>query len=231
MKTLGLIGGTSWLSTVDYYRIINQTVNEKRGGLSSAKLFLYSLNMAELKKLTDEKNWNGISSMFCSAAKKLEQAGGECIVICANMPHKFAEDIRQAVQIPLIHIAEVTAKEIRNRKIRKAGLLGTKITMEDGFFKDKLWEQQVESLIPDDAKEREFIHASIFNDLGKGIFTQEAKTRYIGIIKKLVERGAEGIIFGCTEIPLLIKQEDCPVPVFDTASIHAKAAAEFALKD
>src|SRR4030067_2098200 len=135
MKTLGLIGGTSWVSTVDYYRIINQTVNEKMGGLNSAKLFLYSVNFAEVKTFVDENNWNRISSIFCSAAKKLENAGAEGMVICANTPHKIADDIRKVIQIPLIHIAEVTAKELRNRGINKAGLLGTRFTMEDDFFK------------------------------------------------------------------------------------------------
>jgi len=230
MKTLGLIGGTSWVSTVDYYRIINQTVNEKLGGLNSAKLFLYSVNFAEVKKFVDENNWNGISSIFCSAAEKLEYAGAEGMIICANTPHKVADDIRKVIQIPLIHIAEVTAREIRKRGIKKAGLLGTKFTMEDDFFNDKLSEEQIAALIPH-IDDREFIHGSIFNELGKGIFTQETRQGYLAIINKLVEQGAEGIIFGCTEIPLLIKPEDCPVPVFDTTIIHAKAAADFALKD
>ncbi len=228
MKTLGLIGGTSWVSTVDYYRLINQTVNEKLGGLHSAKLFLYSMNFAEFKKLADENNWRAISSILCSAAKRLEGAGAKCIVICANTPHKVADDIRLAIQIPLIHIAEAAAKEIKRKEITKAGLLGTKFTMEENFFKDKLSQQQIESLVPD-ANDREFIHHSIFSELGKGIFTPETKARYSNIINKLVAEGAEGIILGCTEIPLLIKPEDCSVPVFDTTIIHAKAAVEFAL--
>lgn len=230
MKTLGLIGGTSWLSTIDYYRIINQEINQRLGGLNSAKLVLYSLNYAEAKKFVDENNWNEISSMFCSAAKKLENAGAQGMIICANTPHKVADDIRKVIQIPLIHIAEVTAKEIRNRKINKAGLLGTRFTMEDDFFKGKLLQERIEAVIPD-RDDREFIHGSIFDELGKGIFAQETRQRYIAIINKLVEQGAQGIIFGCTEIPLLIKPEDCPVPVFDTTIIHAKAAADFALKD
>jgi aspartate racemase len=230
MKTLGLIGGTSWLSTIDYYRIINQTVNEKMGGLNSARLVLYSLNFEEAIKFVNENNWTEVSSMFCSAAKKLEKAGAECMIICANTPHKVADDIRKVIQIPLIHIAEVTAKEIRKRGINKAGLLGTRFTMEDDFFKGKLLPERIEVVIPD-RDDREFIHGSILNELGKGIFTQEAKEKYLAIIGKLVEKGAQGVIFGCTEIPLLLKPEDCPVPVFDTTVIHARAAADFALKD
>jgi len=230
MKTLGLIGGTSWVSTVDYYRIINQTVNEKMGGLNSAKLFLYSVNFAEVKKFVDENNWNGVSFIFCAAAKKLEQAGAEGIVICANTPHKIADDIRKVIQVPFIHIAEATTIEIKKWRINQVGLLGTKFTMEDNFFKGKLSEEQIGALIPH-MDDREFIHGSIFNELGQGIFTQETRQRYLAIINKLVEQGAEGIIFGCTEIPLLIKPDDCSVPVFDTTIIHAKAAVEFALKD
>ena len=230
MKTLGLIGGTSWLSTVDYYRLINQEVNRRLGGLNSAKLVLYSLNFEEAKKFLDENNWIEISSMFCSAAKKLEQAGAEGIVICANTPHKIADDIRKVIQVPFIHIAEAATIEIKKWRINHVGLLGTKFTMEDNFFKDKLSEEQIGALIPH-MDDREFIHGSIFDELGQGIFTQETRQRYIAIINKLVEQGAEGIIFGCTEIPLLIKPEDCPVPVFDTTIIHAKAAVEFALTD
>jgi len=205
-------------------------VNEKLGGLNSAKLLLYSVNMAELKKFGDENNWEGVSSMFCSAAKKLEGVGAECIVICASTPHKVADDIREAIRIPLIHIAEATAKEVRRKEVKKAGLLGTKFTMEESFFKDKLSQQQIATLIPH-PNDREFIHHSIFNELGKGIFTKETKEKYLAIITNLVDQGAKGIIFGCTEIPLLIKPEDCSVPVFDTTIIHAKAAAEFALGD
>lgn len=230
MKTLGLIGGTSWLSTVDYYRIINQEINQRLGGLNSAKLVLYSLNYEEAIKFVNENNWNELFFIFCSAAKKLENAGVEGLIICANTPHKVADDIRKVVQIPLIHIAEVTAKEIRNRKINKAGLLGTKFTMEDDFFKGKLLQEQIEVVIPH-REDRKFIHGSILNELGKEIFTQAARQKYLAIIGKLVEQGAQGIILGCTEIPLLIQPEDCPVPVFDTTIIHAKAAADFALRD
>ncbi len=229
MKTLGLIGGTSWVSTVDYYRIINQTINEKMGGLNSAKIYMYSLNLTELNALGEKNDWKGISSLFCGIARKLEQVGAEGIVICANTPHKVADDIRQAIKIPLIHIAEVTAKEIAKTGIKKAGLLGTRFTMEEDFFKIWLTQAKIETLIPDEKNDREYIHHSIFNELGKGIFTKEAKEKYLAIINQLITRGAQGIIFGCTEIPFLIKPQECPVPVFDTTQIHARAAAEFAL--
>ena len=229
MKTLGLIGGTSWVSTIDYYRIINQIANEKMGGLNSAKLYLYSLNLAELNVLVEKNDWKGIAGLFCGIAHKLEQAGAEAVVICANTPHKVADEVQKAIKIPLIHIAEVTAKEVAKAGIRKAGLLGTKITMEENFFKDRLAKRGIETLIPEDTNDRLFIDKSIFSELGKGIFTKEMKEKYLGIIDRLVERGAEGIIFGCTEIPLLIKPEECPIPVFDTALIHARAAIDFAL--
>lgn len=231
MKTLGLIGGTSWASTVDYYRIINQRINEKLGGVNSSKIFMYSLNLAELNALLEKNDWKGIAGLFCGIARKLEQAGAECIVICANTPHKAADDVQKAVKIPLIHIAEVTAKEIGKAGLKKVGLLGTKITMEESFFKDRLAKRGVETVIPENENDRLFIHKSIFNELGKGIFSKETKEKYLGIIDQLVSRGAKGIIFGCTEIPLLLKPEDCPVPVFDTTLIHATAAVEFALGD
>lgn len=230
MKTLGLIGGTSWLSTVDYYRIINQQVNERLGGLNSAKIFLYSLNFEEFKPPADPEQWDKITERLSDIALRLENAGAECIVICANTPHLVADAVQQNIHIPIIHIAEVTAVEIKKRKIKKAGLLGTKFTMEQDFFKDKLSQQHIETLIPNTA-DREFIHHTIFSELGKEIFSPQTKARYISIINQVIAQGAEGIVFGCTEIPLLIKQEDCSVPVFDTTVIHAKAAAAFALSD
>ncbi len=229
MKTLGLIGGTSWPSTIDYYRIINQRINEKLGGVNSAKIFMYSLNLAELNAFGEKNDWKGVADLMCTAAKKLGQAGAECIVICANTPHKVADEVQKAVTIPLIHIAEVTAKEIEKTGLKKVGLLGTKFTMEEDFFKGLLAKKGVETIIPENNQDRLFIHETIFNEFGKGIFSGETKEKYLGIIDRLASRGAEGIIFGCTEIPLLLKPEECPVPVFDTTEIHARSAAEFAL--
>lgn len=229
MKILGLIGGTTWVSTADYYRIINEEVNKRMGGFNSAKLILYSVNFAEINILVDAADWRGISTVFSNASKKLEDAGAEGIVMCANTPHKVADDVRAAVRVPLIHIAEVTAREVKRAKISRVGLLGTKFTMEERFFKDQLSLRQIETLIPD-VSDREFIHETIFNELGKGVFAAETKLRYFSIIDKLVEQGAEGVVLGCTEIPLLIKSEECSVPVFVTTSIHANAAVDFALE-
>ncbi|MEP6513580.1 MAG: aspartate/glutamate racemase family protein [Parafilimonas sp.] len=228
MKTLGLIGGTTWLSTVEYYKLINQQINERLGGLHSAKMFLYSLNFEEFKPSADPEKWQQITKTLSDIAKRLEAAGAECIVMCANTPHLVADTVQQSIHIPLIHIAEVTAKEVRKQLIKKVGLLGTKFTMEHNFFKDRLTQQQIETVIPD-IDDREFIHDSILNELGKEIFSEDTKKKYLVIIDKLIKQGAQGIIFGCTEIPMLIKQSDCNVPVFDTTAIHASAAVDFAL--
>ena len=228
MKTIGLIGGMSWLSTIDYYRIINQQVNQRLGGSHSAKIFLYSVDFEESKPSPDAEGWRKATDFLSSIANKLQTAGAECLLLCANTTHLVADGVQQNLKIPLLHIAEATASVIKKQAIKKIGLLGTKFTMEKDFFKSKLSQQQIETVIPDD-QDRQFIHDSIFNELGKEIFKPETKKRYINIINDLVVQGAEGIILGCTEIPLLIKQEDSPVPVFDTTLIHATAAVDFAL--
>jgi len=229
MKTLGLIGGTSWVSTVDYYRIINQRINERLGGLNSAKILLYSMNFEEFKPSADANEWGQIADNLLSIAKRLENSGADCILLCANTPHMVADSIQQNIHIPLIHIAEETAKVIAKQKITKVGLLGTKFTMEQPFFKERLSKYNIMTLIPVEA-ERDFIHSSIFNELGKGIFKNETKKKYLDIIENLRNEGAQGIILGCTEIPLLIKQEDCKAKLFDTTIIHAESAVEFALE-
>jgi aspartate racemase len=228
MKTLGLIGGTSWVSTTDYYRIINQETNQRLGGLNSAKLFLYSLNYGEFKPSADPVALENMANQLTDISLKLQTAGADCILLCANTLHLVADSVQKSINIPLIHIAEVTAREIVKQKINKVALLGTKFTMEQFFFKEKLSAVGITTLIPGDA-ERDFIHATIFNELGKGIFTKETKGKYLAIIDQLIKQGSEGVIFGCTEIPMLIKEEECSIPVFDTMLIHAKAAVEFAL--
>ncbi len=230
MKTLGLIGGTSWVSTVEYYRIINQQVNQLLGGLNSAKILLYSVNQEERKPSTDPKELVKAVEFFTDIALRLEKAGAECLVICANTPHMLADSMQKNIRIPLIHIADVTAKAIKEKKIVIAGLLGTKPTMELSFYKDRLARFGINTLTPDESQ-REFINLSIFSELDKGILNEETKRKYLEIIDSLVRKGAEGIILGCTEIPLLIKQSDCSIPVFDTTEIHAMAAVEFALSD
>jgi aspartate racemase len=228
MKTIGLIGGTTWLSTIDYYRIINQEVNRQLGDLHSAKLLLYSIDFDEFKTLADAGKWPKLTEWFAGIAHQLQTAGAEAIVLCANTPHLIATELGELVQIPIIHIADATVSELRPQDIRKAALLGTKFTMEAAFFKDKLLQQGIEVMIPD-ADERQFIHQTIFDELDRGLLLTETKVRYLAIIQNLIAKGAEAVILGCTEIPLLIKPEDCTVPVFDTTRIHAKAAARFAL--
>jgi aspartate racemase len=230
MKTLGLIGGTSWLSTIDYYRLINAGVNERLGGLNSARLLLYSVNFEEFRPPTDPGEWGEVSRRLTDIARGLINAGAECIVLCANAMHMAADAIQQSIHVPLIHIAEATAKEVYKHNLSRVGLLGTRITMEQSFFKDKLLHHRIEALVPN-VGEREFIHETIFGELGKGTFTQETKQKYMQVIAKLIAEGAQGIILGCTEIPLMITQEDCPVPVFNTMTIHANAVVNFALAD
>lgn len=228
MKTIGMIGGTTWVSTVEYYKIINQEINRRLGKSNSAKIFLYSLNMEEFKPPLDPNEWGNTVDFLTAVAKRLESVGADCLLLCANTLHMAADMVQKNIQIPIIHIAEVTAKEIEKKEISKVGLLGTKITMEQPFYKNKLAKFGIETLIPDES-DRNFIHATIFEELGKEIFKNETKKKYLGIIEKLIVQGAKGIIFGCTEIPLLLKQSDCEVPVFDTMTIHAMAAVEFAL--
>lgn len=228
MKTIGLIGGTSWVSTIEYYRIINQRTNDRLGGLNSAKILLYSMNFEEFKPPADPNGWGPVADTLTGIARRLENAGADCLLLCANTPHMAADSVQKNIRIPLLHIAEVTAKEVVSQNLATIGLLGTKYTMELPFFKDKLSKYNIQTLIPNDI-DREFIHASIYTEMGKGIFTNETKRRYLQIIEDLKTRGAEGIIFGCTEIPMLLNQSDCDIPVFDTTALHSRSAVDFAL--
>jgi aspartate racemase len=236
MKTIGLIGGTTWVSTVEYYRIINLETNRRLGKSNSAKILLYSVNQEEFKPPQDPNERDRVADFLTNIATRLENAGADCVLFCANTPHMVADVVQRNIGVPIIHIAEVTAEEILSRsrhdgkRIDKVGLLGTKITMEQSFYKDKLYEFGIETLIPDE-NDRDFIHTTIFSELGKEIFKEETKKKYLEIIKKLTEQGARGIVLGCTEIPLLLKQADCNVPVFDTLAIHAMAAVNFALTE
>ncbi len=230
MKTLGLIGGTGWVSTVEYYRIINRQINERLGGLSSAKMLLYSVNQQEFRPATDPAELPAFADYLTVIAKRLETAGAECLLLCANTPHIAADIVQKNIGIPLIHIAEVTAKAIQKQNMKTIGLLGTKMTMERNFYKDRLAKFGIATLVPEES-EREYIHRTIMTELEKAILKDETRKKYLEIIDSLARQGAEGIILGCTEIPLLIKQSDCSVPVFDTTTLHAMAAAEFALSD
>jgi aspartate racemase len=230
MKTLGLIGGTSWVSTIDYYKYINELANEQRGGLNFAQILLYSISFNDVKSLADKSDWENLGKLLSGIAKNLENAGADAIVLCANTTHIVAESVEKSIEIPLIHITDATAKEILRRNLKKVALLGTKFTMDNDFYRERLARYEIETIIPND-EERTFIHSSIFEELGKNIFTAETKREYLEIIDNLHERGAEGVIFGCTEIPMLLKPEDCPIPSFDTTLIHARAAVDFALND
>jgi len=227
MRTIGLIGGTSWLSTIEYYRVINQAVHDQLGGMNSAKILLYSVNHEEFKP-GDTTDWAAMAEKMSAIARNLERAGADCILLCANTMHNMAEEVQAAISIPLLHVADETAACIHSMKLKKVGLLGTRMTMELPFYKERLLSHGIEPLVPDQA-DRDLIHHSIFTELSRGIFTQQTKEKYIRILHKLTEKGAEGIILGCTEIPLLISQEDYPAPLFDTTTIHARAAVEFAL--
>lgn len=228
MKTLGLIGGTTWVSTVDYYKYINKLTTEKLGGLNSAKILLYSVRFSDVKSLADASDWESLGKLMSGIAQNLEKGGAEAIVLCANTMHIVADKVQEKTNIPLIHIADATAKAILAQNLKKVALLGTKFTMENDFYKNRLADFGIETIIPND-EERDFIHWSIFEELGKDIFTENTKQKYLEIIDKLNERGAEGVILGCTEIPMLVKPEECPIPSFDTTILHAKAAVEFAL--
>ncbi len=230
MKTIGIIGGISWLSSLEYYRLLNEEVNKRLGGVHSAKIILYSVNFAEIKTLTFEDRWDEIASIIKDAARRLERAGADCVLIGANTMHKIADEVQQAVKIPIIHIAETTAMQIKKQQLKKVALLGTKYTMLLDFYKDKLALQNIATLIPGN-EEIEFINTAIYEELGKGIFLPATRQRLLDVINNLIQQGAEGIILGCTEIPLLIKQEDCVVPIFDTAKLHVDAAIAFALDD
>ncbi len=229
MKTIGLLGGMSWESTLEYYKIINELVSKKLGGLHSAKCLLYSFDFEEVAEKQGAGKWDELGEMLGNAAGNLEKAGADFVLICTNTMHKVAEEVRKKISIPLISIIDVTAEEIKKKGLRKVGLLGTLFTMEDGFYSEQFIKHGIETVIPK-REEREFIHNVIFNELCKGIFKDESKKKFLEIINGLIKKGAEGIVLGCTEIPLLIKQEEVEVPVFDTTEIHSRKAVELALE-
>ena len=229
MKTIGLIGGMSWESTVTYYEVVNEVVKERLGGLNSAKVLLYSVNFEEIEKRQASGNWDECAEILGTAAQNLEKAGADFIIICTNTMHKVAPQMQEMIQIPIVHIAEATADELKKKEIKKVALLGTKYTMTQDFYRGKLVEAGLEVLIPDE-KGVAMINDVIFNELCLGVLKEESKAAFVKEIKKLAEQGAEGVILGCTEIGLLIKQEDVKIPVFDTTMIHATKAAEMALE-
>ena len=229
MKTIGLIGGMSWESTVEYYRIINQEVSRRLGGLHSAEILLYSVEFGEMEALMREGKWEEIGGHVAKIAKTLETGGADLLLLCTNTVHKVAGWIESAIRVPFIHIADATGEEIFRKGLKKVGLLGTRYTMEGDFYGSRLTERfGLSVLIPPDEK-RGILNDVIFNELCRGVIKQSSRDRFKEVINELVARGAEGIILGCTEIPMLIKEADSPVPLLDTTSIHALRAVDYAL--
>ena len=229
MKTIGLIGGMSWESSAVYYELINKKVKEILGGFHSCKSIMLTVDFAEIEKLQHEGNWAALDKMMADAAKRLELAGADIVVLCTNTMHLCSEAIKQNISIPFLHIAEATAQEIQKQGINKVALLGTKFTMEKDFYKSILINDfDIEVLIPSE-EEREIVHQIIYNELVQGIIKDESREQYKTIIRNLEQKDAEGVILGCTEIPLLIKGSDVNIPVFDTTRIHAEKAVEWVL--
>lgn len=228
MKTIGLLGGMSWESTVPYYQIINEEVKNKLGGLHSAKIILYSVEFDEIEKCQSSGNWKKSGDILGKAAQNLEAAGADFILICTNTMHKVVPQISSMIDIPIIHIADATADELQMNQIEKVGLLGTKYTMTQDFYKKKLIDRGIDVIIPDDT-DIDVINDIIFHELCLGIIKEESRIKFKKIIESLKKKGATGVILGCTEIGLLIHQADSTLPVYDTTLIHAKKAAEIAL--
>ena len=229
LKTIGLIGGMSWESTVTYYKIINEVIKEKLGGLHSAKCVLYSVNFQEIEECQANGNWEKSGEILGEAAYNLEKAGADFIVICTNTMHKVVNQIKEKISIPILHIAEMTAEKILEKGLKNIALLGTKYTMEQDFYKSKLIEKGINVIIPD-KNDIEIINEVIYDELCLGTINSDSKKKFLEIVDKLRSKGAEGIILGCTEIGLLIKNEDTDVPLFDTAIIHAEQAAIYSIK-
>ncbi|ACV39621.1 aspartate racemase [Leptotrichia buccalis C-1013-b] len=229
LKTIGLIGGMSWESTVTYYKIINETIKEKLGGLHSAKCILYSVDFQEIEECQANGNWEKSGEILGEAANNLEKAGADFIVICTNTMHKVVNQIKEKISIPILHIAEMTAEKILEKGLKNIALLGTKYTMEQDFYKSKLIEKGINVIIPD-KNDIEIINKIIYDELCLGIINSNSKKKFLEIVDKLKNKGAEGIILGCTEIGLLIKNADTDVPLFDTAIIHAEQAAIYSIK-
>ena len=228
MKTLGLIGGMSWESTIPYYRIVNERVRDRLGGLHSAKLVLHSVDFAEIEAMQHRGEWEAACDVLASAARGLRQAGADAIVICTNTMHRVASQVQAAVDLPLLHIADATAARIRAAGLTRVALLGTRFTMEQAFYRERIEAAGIEVLVPD-ATQRDRVHRVIYDELCLGRIVDASREDYRAIIADLVGRGAQGAILGCTEIGLLVDQGDASVPLFDTTRIHAEAAADWAL--
>ncbi|MDT3495700.1 aspartate/glutamate racemase family protein [Bacillus toyonensis] len=229
MKTIGLIGGMSWESTSEYYRILNEEIKSRLGGLHSAKCLINSVDFEEIERFQSNGDWDGAGEVLGNAAYSLQNGGADFIIICTNTMHKVVEKIKENINIPVLHIADATAKEIKRKGIQTIGLLGTKYTMEQDFYKSRIEENNIKVIVPVE-KNREKINEIIYTELCLGKITSQSREYYKRVIEELVQKGAQGIILGCTEIGLLIKQEDVVVPIFDTTFIHAMEAVNVALE-
>jgi aspartate racemase len=229
MKTIGLVGGISWESTLEYYRVINEATKERLGGFHSAKIFMYSVDFAEVEVRQHQGKWDELTGLMIEAAQKVERAGAEVLVICANTMHKMAPDVQKQIRIPILHIGDATAEAVKSRSLKKVGLLGTRFTMEQDFYKQRLIEKHGLEVIVPEQKERDEIHSILYNELCLGKIRDRSKEVFQRIIAHLEARGAQGVILGCTEIPLLVSQADYEIPLFDTTTLHARAAVDYAL--
>lgn len=230
MKTIGLLGGMSWESTLEYYKMINEGIKERLGGLHSAKIAMVSVDFEPIEKLQHQGRWGEMAKMLSNDAKSMEKAGADFLLICTNTMHKVATDIENSIRIPLLHIADATAEELINEDIKTVGLLGTAFTMEEDFYKGRLTKKYGLKVITPNKQDREIIHKIIYNELCLGRIKENSKKEYLRIISELGKNGAEGVILGCTEIGLLVKQSDTDIKLFDTTQIHAKKAVETAIK-
>lgn len=229
MKTIGLLGGMSWESSATYYRLINEAVMERLGGLHSARVLLYSVDFAEIEEMQRQGRWDDAARVLIDGAQRLEQGGADFLLLCTNTMHKLADRLAAAGRIPLVHIADPTGEAIRARGIATVGLLGTQYTMEQEFYRGRLAERFGLNVLVPGERDRTFVHDVIYDELCLGAIRQQSRDGYRGVIARLVEKGAEAIILGCTEIGLLVKPEDAAVPLFDTTVIHAQAAVDLAL--
>lgn len=230
MKTLGLIGGMSWESTAEYYRTLNQLTRARLGGLHSARLVLHSVDFADIERLQTQGRWTEAGEVLADAARSLEAAGAELLLICTNTMHRVADQVEAAVSVPLLHLADATAGAVRAAGLRRVGLLGTAFTMEQDFYRGRLEANGLTVLVPD-TDGRALVHRVIYEELCLGVVREESRAAYRRVIEELVAAGAEGVILGCTEIELLVRDEDSAVPLFPTARLHAEAAVEAALAD
>ena len=229
MKKIGMIGGMSWESSIEYYRIVNQTVREKLGGLHSARSIMYSVEFAEIEALQHQDRWDELASIMIEAARSLEKGGADFVIICTNTMHKLYDEVQANIKIPMLNIADATAEKIKTEGIDKIALLGTRFTMEEDFYKGRLVDKYGLEVIIPSSEQMEIVHRVIYDELCAGIIKPDSKQKYAEIIKRLVAEGAGGVILGCTEIGLLVKPENSSVPLFDTTEIHAKAAVKYAL--